>query len=160
MPRWVESAPRILRGGFVETTTRVRWNECDRMGHAYYGSYTAWFDLGREQFAMEVGITDFWTYQIPTVEFQVRYHRAAEYLDDLVIRTWASTPTARLDCHYELYRSVGGQLLAEARSSHALVSEKGLRMRAPEHFHERFEAFLGRHRSDADTSTVTSGQTT
>ena len=71
--------------------------------------------------------------------------RAARYLDELVIKTWATTPTARLDCYYEIYRKVGGQLICEARSGHALVDPKaGLRMRAPDSFHEKFEAFLDR----------------
>jgi acyl-CoA thioester hydrolase len=147
MPRWVESAPKIMRWGYVETTAKVRWAECDGQGHAYYGSYVPWFDLGREAFALAAGV-DFWNYKITTTEFHARFHASANYLDDLVIKTWAATPTARLDCHYEIYRKVGGQLIAEARSSHALVDPKaGLRMRAPEAFHEKFEAFLDRQQA-------------
>lgn len=147
MPRWVQTAPKLMRGGYVETTARVRWGECDGQGHAYYGSYIPWFDLGREAFALSVGV-DFWNYTITTTEFHARFHSPAQYLDDLVIRTWAATPTARLDCNYEIYRKRGGQLIAEGRSSHALVDRaKGLRMRAPEEFHERFEAFLAKKRS-------------
>lgn len=146
MPRWVQTAPKLMRGGYVETAARVRWGECDGQGHAYYGSYIPWFDLGREAFALSVGV-DFWNYTITTTEFHVRFHSPAQYLDDLVIRTWAATPTARLDCNYEIYRKRGGQLIAEGRSSHALVDRaKGLRMRAPEEFHERFEAFLATKR--------------
>jgi len=147
MPRWVESAPKIMRWGYVETTTKVRWSECDGQGHAYYGSYVPWCDLGREAFALAAGV-DFWNYKITTTEFHVRYHMPAKYLDDLVIKTWATTPTARLDCFYEIYRKVGGQLICEARSGHALVDPKaGLRMRAPEAFHEKFEAFLDQQRA-------------
>lgn len=142
MPRWIKSAPNVMRFGYVETYTRVRWGECDGQGHAYYGSYIPWFDLGRESFALAVGV-DFWNYVITTTDFRVRFHSPAYYLDDLSIRTWASTPTARLDCHYEIYRQRDNALLTEGRSSHALVDPKrGLRMRAPEEFHEKFEAFL------------------
>lgn len=145
MPRWVQTAPKLLRSGYVETSARVRWGECDGQGHAYYGSYIPWFDLGREAFALTVGV-EFWNYTITTTEFHVRYHSSALYLDDLVIRTWAAVPTARLDCYYELYRKLGGQLIAEGRSSHALVDRaKGLRMRAPEVFHDKFEAFMAEH---------------
>ena len=56
MPRWIESAPRIMRLGFVETSVQVRWSECDVYGHAYYGNYPAWCDLGREAFANAVGV--------------------------------------------------------------------------------------------------------
>jgi len=42
----------------------------------------------------------------------------------------------------EIFRKIGGQLLAVASSSHALVGENGLRIVAPEEFHEKFEAFL------------------
>jgi acyl-CoA thioester hydrolase len=101
-----------------------------------------WCDLGREAFALAAGV-DFWNYIITTVEFHIRYHQPALYLDELAIRTWASTPTARLDCYYEIYRKQGGQLVCEGRSSHALLDrDKGLRMRAPEAFHEKFEAFI------------------
>lgn len=143
MPRWVEQAPRVMRWGYVETSARVRWGECDAQGHAYYGSYIPWFDLGREAFALAVGV-DYWNYKITTTEFHVRFHTPAKYLDDLSIRTWATTPTARLDCFYEIYRQQGGQLIAEGRSGHALVGEKGLQMRAPKAFHDKFEAFLDR----------------
>nr|WP_042187102.1 acyl-CoA thioesterase [Kibdelosporangium sp. MJ126-NF4]CEL17808.1 hypothetical protein [Kibdelosporangium sp. MJ126-NF4]CTQ90968.1 hypothetical protein [Kibdelosporangium sp. MJ126-NF4] len=142
MPRWVETAPKLMRWGYVETSTRVRWGECDGAGHAYYGSYVPWCDLGREAFALAVGV-DYWNYQITTTEFHIKYHTPALYLDDLAIRTWAATPTARLDCYYEIYRKGGNQLIAEAKSGHALVDRKqGLRMRAPQAFHDKFEAFL------------------
>jgi len=130
-----------MRFGYVATSTRVRWSECDGQGHAYYGSYIPWFDLGREAFALAVGV-DYWKYSITTTELRVRFHQPARYLDDLLIHTWAATPTARLDCYYEIYRRQGRQLIAEGRSAHALVNERGLQMRAPEDFHERFEAFL------------------
>ena len=147
MPRWVEKAPRVMRTGFVETSARVRWGECDVQGHAYYGSYIPWCDLGRESFALAVGV-DYWNYKITTGEFHIRFHTPAKYLDDLIIRTWAATPTARLDCYYEIYRKAGNQLIAEARSAHPLVGDKGLKMRAPEHFHELFEAFLSKQGAD------------
>jgi acyl-CoA thioester hydrolase len=148
MPRWVEQAPRLMRWGFVETSTRVRWGECDGNGHAYYGSYIPWCDLGREAFALAVGV-NYWDYMITTTEFHMRFHTPAKYLDDIVIRTWATTPTARLDCFYEIYRRKGGQLIMEGKSGHALVDPKnGLRMRAPDSFHEKFEAFLDRQGVD------------
>lgn len=144
MPRWVETAPKIMRWGYVETVAKVRWSECDGHGIAYYGSYVPWCDLGREAFALAVGV-DYWNYKITTTEFHVRYHTPARYLDDLLIKTWATTPTVRLDCYYEIYRKHGGQMVCEARSGHALVDPKaGLRMRAPDSFHEKFEAFLDR----------------
>lgn len=149
MPRWVESSPRVVRWGHIDTSTRVRWGECDGQGHAYYGSYIPWCDLGREAFALAVGV-DYWNYTITTTEFHIRFHQPARYLDELLIRTWATTPTARLDCHYEIYRQPGAQLIAEARSGHALVDANGLRMRAPKEFHEKFEAFLARNGNGGD----------
>src|SRR5882672_5334460 len=155
MPRWIESAPNIMRWGHVETTARVRWGECDSQGHAYYGSYIPWFDLGRETYALEVGV-EFWKYKIATTEFQVRYHAPARYLDDLVIKTWAITPIVQLKCYYEIYRKQGGQLIAEAHSCHVVVDPAGgLRMRAPRELHDRFEKFLADKKA-AITGTGTS----
>ena len=56
MPRWVASAPKLMRWGYVETSTRVRLGECGGQGHAYYGNYISWFDMGREAFALAVGV--------------------------------------------------------------------------------------------------------
>jgi acyl-CoA thioester hydrolase len=129
MPRW------------IETAARVRWGECDLQGHAYYGSYVPWCDLGREELGLALGI-DYVKYTLMTTNFSIRFHRPAKYLDELRIRCWATAPTARLDVHYQIYRKLGNQLLAEAQSSHALVGEKGLKLVAPKEFHEKFEAFL------------------
>jgi len=146
MPRWVENAPRLMRWGYVETSARVRWGECDVQGHAYYGSYIPWCDLGREAFALAAGL-QYGDFMITTTEFHMRFHTSAKYLDDLVIRTWATTPKARLDCYYEIYRREGGQLIMEARSGHALVDDKlGLRMQPPDDFRDRVESFLDRQR--------------
>ena len=82
MPRWVESAPKNLRWARVETTARVRWSECDFQGHAYYGSYVPWCDLGREALGLAVGV-DYQKYMFTTTEFHVRYHTSARYLDEL-----------------------------------------------------------------------------
>ncbi|GAA2828480.1 acyl-CoA thioesterase [Kribbella solani] len=142
MPRWVETAPRIVSWGYVETAVQVRWSECDLQRHAYYGNYMVWCDLGREAFALAVGV-NYLDYQFTTTEFRIRFHTPAYYRDELLVRTWSSTPQARLDCHYEIYRKAGRQLIAEATSRHALVdSEKGLRVKGPSEFHDIFEAFL------------------
>ncbi len=142
MPRWVETAPRIMRQAFVETSARVRWSECDLQRHAYYGNYMTWCDLGREAFALAAGV-DYRDYLVTTTEFHIRFHTPAHYLDDLLIRTWTAPLTIRLDCHYEIYRKTGGQLIAEAKSQHALVDpQKGLRLTGPASWHEKFEAFL------------------
>jgi acyl-CoA thioester hydrolase len=149
MPRWVESAAaKNARWARIETTARVRWSECDFQGHAYYGSYIPWCDLGREALGLAVGV-DYQKYMFTTTEFHIRFHTSAKYLDELLIKTWAATPHVRLDCHYEIYRKVGGQLLCEARSSHALVDpEKGLRI-GGRMFHDQFEAFLARQEAEA-----------
>jgi acyl-CoA thioester hydrolase len=144
MPRWVESLMKSdARLAHVETAARVRWSECDFQGHAYYGSYIPWCDLGRETLGLAVGV-DYQKYMFTTTEFHIRFHTSAKYLDDLLIKTWAGTPHVRLDCYYEIYRKVGGQLLCEARSSHALVDpKKGLRI-GGRMFHDQFEEFLNR----------------
>ncbi|MGW7006236.1 acyl-CoA thioesterase [Streptomyces sp. NPDC054933] len=149
MPRWVENAPQIEGWNYIETTARVRWGECDVQGHAYYASYIPWFDLGREAFALAVGV-DFWNYQITTTNFRARYHVPAKYLDDLVIRTWAVTPRRHLECYYEIYRKNGGQLIAEAHSVHSLVDPKtGRLMRSTAELHDMYEEFMRRRRAEA-----------
>ncbi|TJZ59239.1 acyl-CoA thioesterase [Streptomyces piniterrae] len=147
MPRLVQSATNIVRDVSVEATTRVRWGECDLQGHAYYGSYIPWFDLGREKYALDIG-ADYRKYQIATTDLQVRYHGAAKYLDDLVIKTWAATPRT-LTYYYEIYRKNGGQLIAEARTVHAFVdAETGTLTKIPEEMHQAFVEFLESRRKE------------
>ncbi|MFD9795235.1 acyl-CoA thioesterase [Streptomyces sp. NPDC059070] len=147
MPRWVETVSGIEGWNHIDTSARVRWGECDVQGHAYYASYVPWFDLGREAFALAVGV-DFWNYTITTTNFRARFHEAAKYLDDLTIRTWAVTPRRHLECHYEIYRTDGGRLLAEAHSVHSLVDPAtGRLMRATDELHDKFEEFMERRRA-------------
>ncbi|MBP2055643.1 acyl-CoA thioester hydrolase [Streptomyces griseochromogenes] len=141
----MQSATNIVRDVSVEVTTRVRWGECDLQGHAYYGSYIPWFDLGREKYALDIG-ADYRKYQIATTDLQVRYHDPAMYLDDLVIKTWAATPRT-LTYYYEIYRKNGGRLIAEARTVHAFVDiERGTLTKIPDDMHLAFIEFLERRR--------------
>lgn len=126
---------------WVEARTRVRWSECDLQGHAYYGSFVPWCDLGREELGLALAIP-YVKYQLLTTSFDIRFHQPARYLDELLIRCWATTPTARLDVKYEIFRVPGNTLLARAKSQHALVDHTGLKIVAPPEFHLRFEAFL------------------
>ena len=36
---------------------RVRYAETDRMGYAYYGNYSSWFEVARVEALRELGIT-------------------------------------------------------------------------------------------------------
>ena len=39
-----------------KTTIRVRYEETDRMGVAYYGSYFVWFEVARTEFFRQAGL--------------------------------------------------------------------------------------------------------
>ncbi|MBT2418866.1 acyl-CoA thioesterase [Streptomyces sp. ISL-22] len=159
MPRLVQSATNIMRDVSVEATVRVRWGECDLQGHAYYASYIPWFDLGREKFALDIG-ADYRKYQIATTDLQVRYHAAAKYLDDLVVKTWAATP-GTLTYYYEIYRKRGGQLIAEARTVHAFVDpERGVLTKIPDDMHHAFVEFLENRRQNKGKRAVEPAATT
>ncbi|MEU2717258.1 thioesterase family protein [Streptomyces sp. NPDC007205] len=151
MPRLVQSAPNIMRDLSVEVSARVRWGECDLQGHAYYASYIPWFDLGREKFALDVGV-DYRKYQIATTDLQVRYHDAAKYLDELVIKTWAAVPRT-LTYYYEIYRKPGRRLIAEARTVHAFVDPgRGALTSIPDEMHEQFVRFVEERRKQTRAS--------
>ncbi|WP_189055595.1 hypothetical protein [Longimycelium tulufanense] len=71
-----------------------------------------------------------------------------------VIRTWAGTSTVRLECYHEIYRGNGAQLIAEARSSRALVDPwRRPRIRTPQDFRDKFETFMENRRRGETTST-------
>jgi len=42
---------------YVESRTRVRYKETDRMGIAHHSNYIVWFEIGRTDLCRATGIT-------------------------------------------------------------------------------------------------------
>ncbi len=113
----------------VRTSVRVRYEETDRMGVAYYSNYLVWFELGRTAFLRSAGIPyreleDRYDCILPVVEAHCRYRRSVGYDDEVFINTWISGVRSRgLTFHYLLERD--GEEVARGFTKHVVVDRKG-----------------------------------
>lgn len=119
------------------TTSRVIYGDTDRMGHAYYGNYFRWFEIGRTEMFRSLGLS----YKaieergifLPVSECRAKYTSAACYDDVIVIETSVDgTVKAGIKFDYRIYREEGRTLLAEGFTKHAYVDQTGRVVRPPE----------------------------
>ncbi len=118
------------------TTFRVRYEETDQMGVAYYANYLVWFEVARTEYFREKGLEyrkmeDEDKLFIPVVEAYCRYKAPLRY-DDLitVITTLTDVGATRMTFEYEVKR--GEKLIATGRTKHAFVNEAGKPVPIPE----------------------------
>ena len=88
---------------------RVRYAETDWMGVVYYANYFVWFEIGRTDWLRETGQSyremEADGVQLPVIEAHCEYRRAAQYDDELEIRTRATLLTpVRIRFDYEIVR--------------------------------------------------------
>ena len=106
------------------TKINVRYAETDKMGIVHHSVYPIWFEVARTDFGKEAGFRYFDLEEkgiyTPLVELGVKYHRPADYDDELEIKTKITKLTpARVQFGYEVYN--GNTLLSEGFTTHALV---------------------------------------
>jgi acyl-CoA thioester hydrolase len=115
---------------------RVRYAETDRMGVVYYANYLVWFEVGRTEWLRVAG----WTYRameqdgvaLPVIEAHCEYRRAAQYDDQLEIRTSARLMTpVRVRFDYEIWREAEEGPLANGYTVHAAMDRTGRPCRLP-----------------------------
>lgn len=104
----------------------VRYAETDKMGIVHHSVYPIWFEVARTDFGKEAGFrySDLEQKGIytPLVELGVKYHKPADYDDELEIRTRISKLTpARVVFNYEVYNLKDNSLLSEGFTTHAIV---------------------------------------
>jgi acyl-CoA thioester hydrolase len=106
------------------------------MGHAYYGNYLRWFELGRNEWLRSLGMTyREWEARgvfLPVVEAHCRYHGPAYYDDMLVVATgFRFSGPARLRFDYEILREGEETVLADGYTVHVCVDERRKPMKPP-----------------------------
>ena len=118
------------------TCFRVLYRGVDQMGHAYYGNYLTWFEVGRVELLRELGhrYSDWETQHdvfLPVKSCGVEYMRGARY-DELVrIETHIQQLTqVSVTFVYELYSAETSELLARGNTRHAFVNGSGKIVRA------------------------------
>jgi acyl-CoA thioester hydrolase len=108
---------------------RVLFADCDPMRIMYYGSYFRLFEIGRAELFRRLG-HPFRDYvargrYLSVIETTCRYRRPARYDDEVVIRAAvAAFGRARVEIAYEVV-AAGGEVVAEATTTHAVVDDDG-----------------------------------
>ena len=119
------------------TTCRVIYGDTDRMGHAYYGNYFRWFEIGRTELFRELGLS----YKaieergifLPVSECHAKYAAPALYDEVIVIETSVDASVkGGIKFDYRVLREDGRTLLAEGFTKHAFVDQAGRVVRPPE----------------------------
>jgi acyl-CoA thioester hydrolase len=116
-----ENSPRL----------RVTYHDTDQMGHAYYGRYMMWFEVGRTELLRVLGMCyrdweETHGVFLPVTHCWCDYKRGARY-DDVVRIDTAVTQLSRatISFHYEVHNDATGQLLAVGGTRHAFVGRDG-----------------------------------
>ncbi|HVN96841.1 MAG TPA: thioesterase family protein [Syntrophorhabdaceae bacterium] len=112
-------------GEFVDVPVRVRYADTDMMGIVYYGSYPAYFEIGRSEYMREKGFTyrefEALGYHLVVVGMEAKYYNSATYDDLLIVKTRISELQSRgLAFHYIIYRDE--TIIVEGRTKHLCVN--------------------------------------
>jgi len=112
------------------TDVRVRFAETDAQGVAHHAAFLVWLEVARVEYLERHagGYQAFREqgYEALTTEVGVRYHLAARFDDRLTV--WARCVDVRgARFRYEYALTRGGDLVAEAHTSHAVVDRETYR---------------------------------
>jgi acyl-CoA thioester hydrolase len=108
---------------------RVRYEETDQMGVAYYANYLVWFEVARTEFFRAKGIVYRQIEEkdkvfLPVVEAHCRYRSPLRYDDLATITTKiAETGNSRISFDYEVKK--GENIVATGKTKHAFINENG-----------------------------------
>lgn len=107
------------------------------MGVAYHANYFVWFEVARCNLLRSLGSTyrdlEERGVMLPVIEARCAYRAPARYDDELEIRTsGALLSPARVEFTYAVRRRTDGAALAEGRTEHAVVDQRGRPRRLPE----------------------------
>ena len=95
-----------------ETKVRVRYAETDKMSFVYYGVYAQYYEVGRVELLRSLGISykslEENGFELPVVDFHIRYKKPAFYDDELTIKTTIlELPSTKITFYYECFNSIG-----------------------------------------------------
>jgi acyl-CoA thioester hydrolase len=116
---------------WFETETRVRFNEVDQWGIAWYGHYTAWFEVGRMDLLRRMDLgpeqMEAMGYIAPVVHLNCDFKHPARFDERIVIRTTVEKPeVAALTFRFEVIRSKDRRLLARGKTTQVLLTSDGV----------------------------------
>ena len=101
---------------------RVRYAETDKMGYAYYGVYSTYFEIARVEALRSIGLSyaemEAGGIMLPVRDVQIRYRRPLKYDEVFTVATTiASLPEgSRLHFSYQIHNEAG-ELCTEAQTT-------------------------------------------
>ena len=115
----------------VDTTTRVRYSETDKMGYVYYGNYPTYFEMGRVECLRTLGLSykemEDNGVMLPVKDLNVQYKSPAKYDDLLTIRTKITELSgSRIFFTYSILNTEG-KLLTVGETTLVFVSAENMR---------------------------------
>lgn len=87
---------------------RIRYAETDQMGYAYYGNYSAYYEVARAEALRSLGFTykqlEEQGVMMPVYENYSKYYRPAKYDDLITIKVLVKQkPATKMLFDYEIY---------------------------------------------------------
>ncbi|MBF0352135.1 MAG: acyl-CoA thioesterase [SAR324 cluster bacterium] len=121
----------------VETLVRVTYGDTDAMGHAYYGNFFRWFEVGRTEWFRATGM-DYRSLEqhegifLPVIEAHCDYKNPAFYDDLLSIHTgFEYNGRAKMQFNMEIFRQTDNQLLATGHTVHVCLDRQRKILKIP-----------------------------
>ncbi len=124
-----------------KTQFTVRFNEVDSLGIVWHGHYVTYFELGREAFGRELGITYLDVKKngvvIPIVHYECDYKQSLKYGETAEIETrFINNPAAKLIFEYTITHKQKG-IIATGKTVQVFTDLEGeLQLNPPPFFEE------------------------
>jgi acyl-CoA thioester hydrolase len=124
---------------------RVRYSETDRMGYAYYGNYSVYFEVARVETMKSLGVSykelEDSGIMLPVLEYSIKYFKPAYYDDLLTVKTTIpEEPGVRIRFLYETYNQ-SGTLLNKAETSLVFVDSTTMKpIKTPDQILNKFRS--------------------
>jgi acyl-CoA thioester hydrolase len=126
-----------MDGPVSRITFRIRYSETDRMGAFYNSRALEWFEMGRNEYLREVGVSyaemEARGFRLPVIEAHVEYKARATYDDLLAMETRASMASRlRVRFENEITDDETGMPVARGYTIHVVADPSGKPVRPPE----------------------------
>lgn len=134
----------IMNKAITENSFYVRYAETDAMGVVHHASYLVYLEEGRSHYSRENGYSyaqfERDGFLLMVTEVSIQYKRAAQYGQQLTVRTWIESLKSRsLIFGYEVIDHDSQTLHATATTTHICMTKQGQLVRLPEAFAQRLE---------------------
>ena len=128
----------------TENSFYVRYAETDAMGVVHHASYLIYLEEGRSHYSRENGYSyaqfERDGFLLMVTEVAIQYKRAAQYGQQLTVRTWVENLKSRsLVFGYEVIDRDTHTLHATATTTHICMTKEGKLVRLPEVFAQHLQ---------------------